>query len=213
MNLLCLYINKIRFETRQFASSIELYGDIKDHTCWLVDSLILNAEESSSLVEMNKSIEGCLLYRATRDGFAAEDFHYRCDGRANTITIIKNNLDYVFGGYASASWNSSSRHIYDPKAFLFSLRRDGKSCKEKFSIKKPEAALYSFLCFGPSFGGGNDLLVCDQSNIKAESYAGLGHSFNLPAGYSYSGNTNGLITGKHKDWTTTEIEVYQINFH
>ncbi len=44
-----------------------------------------------------------LLYRATRDGFNGEVFHSKCDGKGNTITIIKNNLNYVFGDYVSSA--------------------------------------------------------------------------------------------------------------
>ena len=45
---------------------------------------------------------GNLLYRATRDGFTASAFHEKCDGKENTITIIKTNGNYVFGGHTSA---------------------------------------------------------------------------------------------------------------
>jgi hypothetical protein len=51
---------------------------------------------------------GNLLYRATRDGFTASAFHEKCDGKENTITIIKTNGNYVFGGYTSAKWNSNN---------------------------------------------------------------------------------------------------------
>ena len=30
-----------------------------------------------------------LLYRASRDGFSANEFHKRCDGKKNTITLVK----------------------------------------------------------------------------------------------------------------------------
>ncbi len=76
---------------------------------------------------MTKSSKGILLYRPTRDGFTSQAFHSKCDGKGNTITIIKNNLNYVFGGYASSAWNRSGS-INDPNAFLFSLRRAGVQC-------------------------------------------------------------------------------------
>ena len=174
------------------------------------DSLILNTNESLSLVEISKSKQGNLLYRATRDGFTAQAFHSRCDGKTNTITIIKNNLNYVFGGYSSESWDSSSRHIYDPKAFLFSLRRDGKSYNDKFTIKNSEYALYGLSSYGPTFGEGHDLYVCDQSNITVGSYSEFGYSYNLPDGYIYGKNARSFLVGNY-EWTTTEIEVYQIN--
>ena len=76
---------------------------------------------------MTKSSEGILLYRATTDGFTAQAFHSKCDGKGNAITIIKNNLNHMFGGYSSSAWNSSKSYINDPNAFLFSLRRAGVS--------------------------------------------------------------------------------------
>ncbi len=60
---------------------------------------------------MIKSSKGILLYRSTRDGFTSQAFHSKCDGKGKTITIIKSNLDYVFGGYASSVWNSSTSYI------------------------------------------------------------------------------------------------------
>ena len=62
-------------------------------------------------------------------------FHNRCDGKANAITAIVNNLNYVFGGYVSSDWNSSRKYIFDPNTFLFSLRSNGVHFKDKFAVK------------------------------------------------------------------------------
>jgi hypothetical protein len=43
-----------------------------------------------------------------------------------------------------------------------------------------------------------------------ESYSYFGSSYNLPNGYTYGGNANNFLAGNHNQWTTTEIEVYQI---
>ena len=45
-----------------------------------------------------------LLYRGSRDGFAAECFHSRCDNKGPTVTIVKSGK-YVFGGFTEQSWN------------------------------------------------------------------------------------------------------------
>jgi hypothetical protein len=166
----------------------------------LIDSLILSQEECLSLTEMTKSTNGNLLYRATRDGFTAQAFHLKCDQKGNTITIIKNNLNYVFGGYASSEWNSYGNYIIDPNAFLFSLKRNGTSFKDKFIITNPNYALYGHTNYGPTFGNGHDLHICDQSNNRYGCYSGLGNAYNS-TGISLVGND---------DWLTTEIEVYQI---
>ena len=44
-----------------------------------------------------------LLYRASRDGFAAECFHSRCDNNGPTVTIVKSG-EYIFGGFTEKSW-------------------------------------------------------------------------------------------------------------
>ena len=44
-----------------------------------------------------------LCYRASTHGWAVSTFHSRCDGKANTTTIIKVGI-YVFGGYTDIPW-------------------------------------------------------------------------------------------------------------
>jgi hypothetical protein len=169
----------------------------------------LTNEESVSLVELTKTSKGNLLYRATRDGFTSKAFHSKCDGKGNTITIIKNDLNYVFGGYASSAWNSSGNYINDPNAFLFSLRRAGVSYKDKCTVKIPQYALLGDSNYGPIFGCG-DIFICNQSNTTIGSWTNFSHSYYLPDGYTYGGNAKDFLAGNHSKWTTTEIEVYQI---
>ena len=44
-----------------------------------------------------------LCFRACTHGWAASTFHSRCDGKRNTVTIIKVE-QYVFGGYTDIPW-------------------------------------------------------------------------------------------------------------
>ena len=178
---------------------------------WPKDSLILTDHEIMSLVQkMTRLSDGILLYRATRDGFKSQAFHSKCDGKKNTITIIKNNLNNVFGCYASSAWNSSNTWINDPMAFLFSLRRAGFSFKDKFTVEEPKYAFCGNLEYGPIFGDGYDICICNQSNTNVGSYTDFGSTYNLPEGYTKSGNARDFLAGNYNQWTTTEIEVYQI---
>jgi hypothetical protein len=193
INLFNLIIVQLEFVASKFKFSLELFGTIKDHKCWLVDSLILSYEECLSLAEMTQSTKGNLLYRATRDGFTAQAFHLRCDQKKNTITIIKNNLNYVFGAYASSEWNSHGDYINDPNAFLFSLKRNGVSFQDKFIIKNPNYALYGQTNCGPTFGSGHDLYICNQSNISHGCYSNLGNAY----------KTSGVLIVGNGNWLTT----------
>jgi hypothetical protein len=41
-----------------------------------------------------------LLYRGTRDGFCARDFHSKNDGHSNTLTVVKTEAtSFVFGDF------------------------------------------------------------------------------------------------------------------
>ena len=181
---------------------------------WLSDSLILNKDELITLfLFLAKFKNGALLYRATRDGFTAAAFHQKCDGKVNTITIIRNNANYVFGGYASAAWHSAGT-INDANAFLFSLRRNGNSENHKFMIKSANTgnAMYWKSTYGPTFGYGHDIHICNNSNTTTGSYSNIGHSYEPPQGVTYNTDSaKSFLAGSYGDWTTTEIEVYQIS--
>ncbi len=102
---------------------------IEKKVSWLQCSLILSEDESFSLVQMTQSLNGTLLYRATIHGFNA--YHSKCNGIGNTITIIKSNLNHVFGAFTP----SNDRCPIHSKAFIFSLRRSGVSKNDKFIVK------------------------------------------------------------------------------
>ena len=48
-----------------------------------------------------------LLYRGSRDGWDASDFHRLCDGKGATVSIIKVKNGKLCGGYTSIPWKSS----------------------------------------------------------------------------------------------------------
>lgn len=44
-----------------------------------------------------------LCWRATLHGWSASQFHSRCDGKRDTVTIVRKG-SYVFGGYTDIPW-------------------------------------------------------------------------------------------------------------
>jgi hypothetical protein len=65
-----------------------------------------------------------LLWRGSRDGFTADEFHLRCDGRANTLTLISDTDGNVFGGFTPVEWESGNKWKGDDslRSFLFTLK-------------------------------------------------------------------------------------------
>ncbi len=200
----------MQFIPSKFQFIAEQYGDVLGLVENLTHSLILNKQEYLFLLQMVKISKEKLLYRSTRDGFRAQEFHRRCDGKARTITIIQNNLNFVFGGYTSSPWNSSNQWINDKNAFLFSLRKTGYSCCEKFMNNCPTYALYGASDYGPTFGRGHEIYISDQSNITNTSLRNCEPSYDFPKTAECKYFEQYKFAGPRNSWRTTEIEVYEI---
>jgi hypothetical protein len=120
-----------------------LFGSIKLNSFWLnmnlFKSQILKGDRQMSelikVCQFSPNDKWSLLYRGTRDGFGSNDFHSKCDGHSNTLTILKaKESSYIFGGFTTVHWESSTNGKWksDPNAFIFSLtNKDNKPVKMK----------------------------------------------------------------------------------
>lgn len=153
----------------------------------------------------NKKLK--LLYRGSRDGFGSSDFHSKCDGHSNTITMIETTKGYVFGGYTSVSWSSKEVYFSDSNAFLFSLVN---KFNHPFLCKVLDEA-YSIDCssdYGPDYGpdfGESDIHITNNSNISNDS-SGIFRSYSKPADLNAP---NGIYFTDEKNFQVKEIEVFQ----
>jgi hypothetical protein len=87
------------------------------------------------------------------DGFEPRDFHLKCDGHSNTLTIFKaKHSGFIFGGFTSVHWDDSSRCKSDPNAFIFILtNKDNRPVKMKIKPNRHHYAIYCNSGFGPTF--------------------------------------------------------------
>jgi hypothetical protein len=171
------------------------------------ESQILTGRQPSELIKLCEFYlkdKWTLLYRGTRDGFGAANFHSKCDNRNNTLTISKaHGTSYIFGGFNSINWKSSDQYKSDPNAFLFSLTNKDNKPSKMWQINT-NRSIYSQSNYGPTFGGGADLHICNYANSTKGCYSNLGHSYQHPQpseGRSY-------LAGS-PEFQLSEIEVYQ----
>ena len=74
------------------------------------DSVFLSSEQRQTLINWLKETRAFtntneeLLYRASRDGWGAANFHSCCDNKGPTVTVIKSR-NYIFGGYTEENWD------------------------------------------------------------------------------------------------------------
>jgi hypothetical protein len=75
-----------------------------------------------------------ILWRGGRDGFRGSDFHGRCDGHANTLTVILDTDGNIFGGFTPVEWDSSGPFKADDswKSFLFTLTNPHNVAARRF---------------------------------------------------------------------------------
>jgi hypothetical protein len=170
-------------------------------------SQILTGKQSLDLIkvcEFSLNDKWTLLYRGTRDGFGAANFHFECDNHSNTLTIVKAlDSSYIFGGFTSITWDSTSEYKSDPNAFLFSLTNKDNQPSKMRQINTTNS-IYCYSGYGPIFGGGFDIHICNNANTTMGSRSNLGQSYQHPQpsqGQSY-------LAGSHS-FQLSEIEVYQ----
>jgi hypothetical protein len=62
------------------------------------------------LFEEFKKKQFILLWRGSRHGFSAFDFHSRCDGHQNPLTMILTTKGNIFGEFTPVEWESRPSH-------------------------------------------------------------------------------------------------------
>jgi len=161
-----------------------------------IDSVILEDGHDELLNKwIEKEYAFTLLYRASKHGMSAAEFHKRCDHSSPTIIIVKSSSGYIFGGYTECSWDSSGSYKNGDNSWLFSLR-----CPTGHQVKlKPNSTtnhIYCYSSYGPTFGGGHDLLINGSSC-----------SFNPT---TYPVPTNGNFFVGSLSCNIAEIEVFRL---
>ncbi|EFC38782.1 predicted protein [Naegleria gruberi] len=169
-----------------------------------------------SLTKSKPTIE--LLYRATRDGFSAKNFHEKCDNKGPTLSLIKSEHGNIFGGYTSVSWQSPENATYfpDESVFLFKVIDVNGQLELKVlklqNGKQSNSVLMRDI-YSVSYGFPCDLYICNESATGDYSYSNLGGSFELPEGIVEGSQQAGnyLHGGTRNNFKVKEIEVFKIN--
>jgi hypothetical protein len=175
-----------------------------------LESLIVG--EYPALFEEFRAKRFNLLWRGSRDGFTAGEFHLRCDGRANTLTLIADTDGNLFGGFTPVKWESDDDREYKGddslRSFLFTLRNPHGVPPRKFALRAEwkQEAIGCGSAAGPVFGG--CICVDDNCNANRGSYTQIGTNWS-DCVYANDTAFEYFLTGAWK-FTVKEIEVFEI---
>ncbi|KAL7549023.1 hypothetical protein ACHAWF_014432 [Thalassiosira exigua] len=175
----------------------------------MLDSAILGEHRNlvhGWLEEDGLDGEWNLLYRSSRDGLSAANFHSKCDNQGCTLTVIETTDGFVLGGYSNTPWtNDDGIYKAANKAFLFVLSGNDvtRPCKMTLKNANGGCAVYHESRYGPTFGSGFDLYV----------HGSDGH-INLNLGHTYDSVLPGRLTtrtnGCYARLAIKELEVFEV---
>lgn len=197
--------NNIEFYNGEFKTSDEIVKLKTKFKEKKIDTNIMKYNElflieNGVKANLKKNIKKfTLLFRASKDGFSASNFHSKCDGKNNTVTLVETLNGKRFGGFTNNAWDQRGDYISGSNGFIFSF--DDKSI---YYNKNSSCEIYCQSNYGPTFGGGHDFYICDNCNSSDSSYDNSNHSYNTNGKkYAMAGTKNFLV----KDY-----EVYQLEF-
>ena len=210
-------IQRVPMEKRFYFNAAVLYykmgGIVHSSTALSVESeiecmndpkniLLLHSFLPSDFIKMRLKLE--LLYRGSRDGMKAAAFHRMCDGKNDTVSVIKDTNGNVFGGFADKAWSSQESSVKSEKSFLFSLKSSLGNHAVKFPVdtRDPNSLRHHPSCMC-AFGS-TDLYIGDPEN--SNSTIDIRKAYKNPSS-TFSAS---YCTGGHKTFAVHEIEVYQI---
>jgi len=147
--------------------------------------------EVTRLLKTRSKKLGKVLYIASRDGQAPQEFISRCSNQGPTVVIVETTKGALFGGYTDGDWKSYITYVPSKSAFLFRLRPSYRMYPVKGG--RVNYATLSHTSNGPTFGGDNyDLHITSTALTSATS--------STKGGYNYEMATNSyeLANGDHK---------------
>ena len=149
-----------------------------------------------------------LIYRGTRDGSSSNDFHNKCDNKGESIILIKNDKDNIFGGYTSYPWGKDGNFHSSPDSFLFTLTNIYNINPTKFPSKNDQYEVVHRSDRGPCFGGSYDLGI-NNDFLNSGGWSGFPYTYEDILGKGkciFTGNDN----KNNSSFKIKEIEVFKI---
>jgi len=106
--------------------------------------------ENTNIDPSKANVDLKCVYKASRDGFSAVDFHNCCDGRGSGLVVILTSSGKKFGGFNPLGWESTDDYGNTNAAFLF-FERNGQPVKCNV-LSGGNAAIFDYATGGPQFG-------------------------------------------------------------
>ena len=116
---------------------------------------------------------------------------------------MRSTTGHTFGGYASAPWKSAGNWTNIGGCFLFLVENPHNDAPTCFDCTNTTYAMYGYSPYGPTFGGGHDIVIFPSSDA-GQSYT------SFPSSYADTlGRGNATFTGAY-NFTPEDYEVWAV---
>ena len=166
----------------------------------IIKNIIKEYEEIDFVVnKISEKFNGSrfkLLYKGSRDGDGAADFHSRCDEAEKTLTIVEDNYGNRFGGFTTQDWGGEYMQKKDDDAFIFSIHKS-----KIYEVIPEQNAIGCYPNFGPVFFG-CQIRIYDNFLSKGGT--------TYKKGLNYRTTEDFELTNGNQNFGVREIEVYEV---
>jgi hypothetical protein len=145
-----------------------------------LELILLIVSDFSLPFEEFRAKREALLWWGNRDCFGVTEFHRRCDGRANILTLILSTDGNIFDGFSPGKWESCvwnwkegdeencSVSNNSRQSCLVTLTNPYSSSAQTFALKAEtkQFAISGNSVSDPGFGHNYDSYVSDDCNVE-----------------------------------------------
>jgi hypothetical protein len=154
------------------------------------------------------------LYRASEHGFHASNFHAKCNGKPQTLTLIKSSNGSVFGAYAEENWESCLGEKYYHPVYINQLSLISSDNKHPANIIENTQLQYYTInlnsLYGPTYRS-EMMINNDEKALKyyEENNMKIGYSkvFLLPK-CANGLNESNIGNGSIEEFEVVDVEVF-----
>ncbi|KAJ5070956.1 hypothetical protein M0811_01937 [Anaeramoeba ignava] len=145
-------------------------------------------------------------FSVTRDnGWSNQTFHQKCDGKKETLVIIKSKNGCIFGGFTKDGFGSSGDFNPDKNSFIFTLKNPTNYTPSKFNPQS-NSTVYRSSSWAMAFGSSGNVGIQDLSTRKGTSAGYSNGHYEIPNNFNSQTAPN-FFTGS-PNWEIEEVEVY-----
>ena len=199
------YLPILKYGTKGYINTISIsMTNISDIIPNIESNIIKNNYELDEITSRlqkilnKKDIEYNIIYKSSKDGDLSTVFHKKCDNIKNTLLLIQDSENKIFGGFTTQTWDGEDINKKDNNCFIFSI--DKSKNTKIYDILQGNEAISCNPNYGPIFVNQIKLL---NNFLKQGGITGK-------KAKNFKTSEDFELTGGLENFIIKEVEIFQI---